>query len=100
MRKCNRRVVMKASEQNMAIEPAETWKVRRARAAKSFGIKIEKMSFDQISRHLVPEAMNLDNRNGRANKLAFDSSTRNIGFGIRLHHSLHDHLVFHFGILQ
>ena len=70
MRKCHRCVVVKASEQNMAIEPAETRKVRRAGAAKSFGIKVEKMSLDQISRHLVPKTVNLHHRNGRADKLA------------------------------
>src|SRR6516162_888509 len=100
MRKCHRCVVVKASEQNMAIEPAEARKVRRAGAAKSFGVKVEKMSLNQISRHLVPKTVNLHNRNGRAYKLAFNSPPSDIGLGIRLHHPLHDDLVFHFRILQ
>src|SRR6516162_8313394 len=100
MRKCHRCVVVKAAEQNMTIETAETRKVRRASAAESFGIKVEKMAFDQISRHLVPKTMNLNNRNRRADKLSFDSSPGNIGLRIRLHHSLHDDLIFHFRILQ
>ena len=100
MRKCHRCVVVKASEQNMAIEPAEARKVRRSGAAKSLGIKVEKMSLDQISRHLVAKTMNLNNRNGRADKLAFDSSSGDIRLGIRLHHPLHNDLVFHFRILQ
>jgi hypothetical protein len=32
--------------------------------------------------------------------LALYSSSSYIGLGIRLHHSLHDNLVFHFRILQ
>ena len=100
MRKRNRCMMVKAPEQNVAIEAAEAWKVCRASTAKSLGIKVEKMSLDQISRHLVPRAMNLDNRNGRADKLAFYGSSSNIGLGIGLHHPLHDDLIFHFRIFQ
>src|SRR5215469_11467411 len=100
MGKRYRSVVMKTSEQNMAIKAAEAWKVGGTGAAKRLWVQVEEMSLNQIGCHLIPGTVHLHDRNGRTDKLTLNGSSSDIGRRIGLHHPFHDHLIFHFGIFQ
>ena len=62
MIKRHRCMMMKATEQHLAIKPSEAGQVSRAGAAKCFGIEIQKLAFHNIGLEPIPATMYLQSR--------------------------------------
>ncbi len=100
MGKRHRCVMMEAAQERVTIESTESRQIRGARATEGFGIQVQKVSLGDIGLQVIPDTVHLDDGDRRGRELTFNRPPRDISGRVRLHHAFHDHLVFHFRVLQ